>query len=324
MFQLVRSLAAALVAFVAFLPVTSYSQGTTSDLNRIIVPYGPGGLPDVLARLVAQKMSDATGTPYIVENRPGAGGTIAAARAAKATPDGRTILLTDIGIYAFSPVLYPTQAYHPLNDFAPITQAITGPLFLVVNSSLGVSTIQELIALAKKQPGMNYGSIGSGSSHHLAMAQFGRAAGLELTHVPYKGVQQVTPALLGNQIPMMFVTLPSILGSVQAGTLRILAVGSSRRTSLLPDVPTIAESGYPGYEATTNMGFVVPAGTPSSIISSLNEGFVKALNAADVKSKMQSLGMEVVASTPEEFAATIKKDHDHYGPLVRKIGVKIQ
>jgi tripartite-type tricarboxylate transporter receptor subunit TctC len=191
MFRWSGGIAAAIVALAAtFLPLPAHSQGS------IIVPYGPGGLPDVLARLMAQKLSDATGTSYIVDNRPGAGGTLAAARAAKATPDGRTLFLTDIGVYALAPAMQPALSYHPLNDFAPITQAISGPLFLVVNSSLGVSTVQELVALAKKQPGMNYGSIGTGSSHHLAMAQFGRAAGLELTHVPYRGVQQVTPALL--------------------------------------------------------------------------------------------------------------------------------
>lgn len=320
MVRWVGRLAAAFVAFAAtFHPLAAHSQS-----GSIIVPYGPGGLPDILARLMAQKLSDSTGSSYIVDNRPGAGGTLAASRAAKATPDGRTLLLTDIGVYALAPAMQSTLSYHPINDFAPITLAITGPLFLVVNSSLGVSSLKELVALAKKQPGMNYGSIGTGSSHHLAMAQFGRAAGLELTHVPYRGVQQATPALLGNQIPMMFVTLPSILGSLQQGTVRILAVGSAKRSSLLPDVPTVAELGYPGYEATTNMGFAAPAGTPPPVLTNLHAAFMKALHADDVKSRMQGLGMELIASTPEEFAATIKKDHDHYGRLVREIGVKAE
>ncbi len=301
----------------------SFAQGFPSKPIRLVSPYGTIGLPDVLARLVAAKMSESMGQPVIVDNKPGAGGIIAYQIVAKAAPDGYMVLLVADSDYAVTPALHATLPYDPGRDFTPVTQALRGTFFLAANSSLGVNSVQELIALAKARPGLNYGSPGSGQTHHLAMAQFAIMAGVNLTHIPYKGVAQATPALLSGDVSVMFVTLPSVLPHVKAGKLRLLAAGSAQRSPLMPDLPTVAESGLPGFEARISMGFVVPAATPRAIIDQLNAQFVKALKSPDTETRLVSFGMEVVAGTPEQFAAQLSRDQEHYPRLVRQIGLKI-
>lgn len=312
-----------LVLATLMLAGAAFAQSFPSKPIRLVLPYGTIGLPDILARLVAAKMSESMGQPVIVDNKPGAGGSIAYQFAAKAAPDGHTVLLASDADYAITPALNPKLPYDPGRDFTTVTQAIRGTFFLVANSSLGVNSVQELIALAKTRPGINYGSPGSGQTHHLAMAQFALIAGVNLTHVPYKGVAQATPALLSGDVSIMFVTLPSVLSHVKAGKLRILAAGSSQRSPLMPDVPTVAESGLPGFEIGLSMGFVVPAATPRAVIERLNAEFVKALKSPDTESRLVGLGMEVVAGTPEQFAEQLRKDQEHYPRLVRQIGLKI-
>lgn len=304
--------------------VDVYAQDFPHRLIRIIVPYAPAGLPDALARMVGQKISESTGQRVIIENKPGAGGAIAAQFVAKSAPDGYTVMLTGDADYAITPALNPKLPYDPRRDFAPVTQALGGAYFLVVNSSLGVNSIQELIALAKKRPGfINYGSPGAGQVHHLAMAQFIRMAGVNITHIPYKGIAQATPALLAGDVSVMFAALTSIAPHVKAGKLRILAVGSPKRSLLMPEVPTVAESGLPGFEVEVGIGFVVPTGTPPMVIERLNTELVKALKSPEVMSKMEGFGMDVIGSTPGQFAQRIRKDQEHYARLVQEIGLTV-
>ncbi|MSQ73120.1 MAG: tripartite tricarboxylate transporter substrate binding protein [Betaproteobacteria bacterium] len=301
----------------------SFGQGFPAKPIRLVVPFTTVGLPDVLARPVAAKISESIGQPVIVENIAGAGGVIAAQMVAKAPPDGYTVMLTTEAIYAITPALYSKITYDPLRDFTPVIQALRGTLFLVANSSLGVDSVQQLIALAKARPGINYGSPGNGLVHHLAMAQFALMAGVKLTHVPYKGIAQATPALLSGEVSVMFVTLPSVLQHAKSGRLRILAAGSAQRSTFMPDLATVAASGFPGFDIGFNMGFVVPAATPRAITERLNVEFVKALKLPDIQSGLAAFGVEVVAGTPEQFGEQIRKDHDYYTRLVPQIGLKV-
>lgn len=313
-----------LLAFFAFFVCGgAFAQEFPSRSIRIVLPYGATGLPDILTRLVASKVSASIGQPVVVDNKPGAGGIIAYQQVTKAPADGYTMLLISDGDYAITPALHAKLPYDPRRDFSPVTQAIRGTYVLVANAALGVSSVQELIAVAKARPGLNYGSPGSGQTHHLAMAQFALMANLNLTHIPYKGVAQATPALVAGDVSIMFVTLPSISTFVKDGKVRILAAGSAQRSPLMPDVPTVAESGFPGFEVGISMGYAVPAGTPRHVIDLLNAEFVKALRSAEVQSRLASLGMEVVAGTPEQFAERIRRDQEYYKRLVPQIGLKV-
>jgi tripartite-type tricarboxylate transporter receptor subunit TctC len=314
----------ALLAGLLMLATAAFAQGFPSRPIRLVLPNANVGLPDVLARMAAAKMSESIGQPVVVENKPSAGGVIAGEMVAKAPADGYTILLFGNGEYAVAPALYGNKLpYDPARDFAPITQAVSGPYFVVANSALGVSSVQELISLAKQRPGINYGSPGNGQVPHLAMAQFALMAGVNLTHVPYKGVAQSTPALLAGDISVMIVTLPSVASHVKTGKLRVLANASSQRAPVLPQVPTVAESGLPGYEFEVSLGFFVPAGTPRPVIERLNSELVKAFKTPESESRLATFGMDVIAGTPEQFAQRVAKDQAHYGQLVRQIGLKV-
>ena len=300
------------------------AQSFPSKPLKLIVPYGPTGLPDALARLTAQKTSEGLGQPIVIENKAGASGIIGAQQAAKSPADGYTLFLTDNNMYAINPAVYPDLPYNPTRDFTPITQAIQGHMFLVASPDAGAGSLKDLIAQAKARPGMMYGSPGNATLHHLGMEQLKLVADVQMTHVPYKGVAQATPALLAGDVAVMFAALASVVSHAKAGKLRILAVGSSQRSALMPDVPTVAEAGYPGFEVGTSMGFAAPAGTPRPVIERLNGEMVKALKSAEVQAKMPALGVEVVANTPEQFAEQIRRDQEHYSRLVKRIGLKVE
>jgi len=300
-----------------------FAQSYPSRPIRLVVPYGPSGLPDVLARVVGQKVSETLGEQVVIDNKPGASGIIGAQVAAKAAPDGYTLFQTDNNLYAINPAVYPKLPYNPSRDFTPVTQAVRGYMFLVANPALGANSVQELIALANARPGIMYGSFGNATLHHLGMEQLKLMAKVDLTHVPYKGAAQATPALLSGDVSVMFASLTSVAPLAKAGKLRILAVGSGQRSSIMPEVPTVAEAGFPGFEVGTSMGFAAPAGTPRPIIERLNAEFVKALKSPEVQAKMPALGVEVVANSPEQFAEQIRKDQEHYSRLVRQIGLKV-
>jgi tripartite-type tricarboxylate transporter receptor subunit TctC len=320
-----RSLFAAGCAAVwlALAPAAADAQNFPVKPIHIIVPYVPGGTTDVLARLVGQELTKQWGKPVIVENRAGGNGMIGADFVAKAKPDGYTLGIASPGTHAANAFLYPDVRYDTINDFTPVTLAVSAPMILVVNPTLNVNTVQELIALAKSEPGkIAYASGGSGSSQHLAMAQFEKMADIKMTHVPYKGSANSYVDLIGGQVMAEFDVLPTALPPAKAGKLKAVAVASAKRLPELPDVPTVAESGVPGYEASSWYGFVAPAKLPPDILAKLHDGIVKGLNDPDVRSKLTTAGVIVVGGTPEEFAAHIKSEMAKAEQLIKAANIK--
>jgi tripartite-type tricarboxylate transporter receptor subunit TctC len=317
-------LARALLAAALLASATAHGQAFPSRPVKIIVPYAPNGLPDVVARVVGAAMASDLGQQVVIDNKAGGSTIIGAEAAARSAPDGYTLFLMDNNSSSITPALIARLPYDPEKDFTPITQAVRGPFFLIANEALGVGSVQELIALARRRPGqINYASPGNATVHHITMEQLKLLAKIDLVHVPYKGVIQVTPALLSNEVSVMFNTLPSMIQHVKAGKLRILAVASLQRTALMPDVPTVAEAGFPEFDLDTTVGFAAPAGTPRPVIERLHGALVKGMNAPDVKAKLLTFGMEVVGSTPEQFGEQIRKRRAYYAKLVRDINLKL-
>ena len=315
---------AAAVLLAAELPALAAAQAYPMKPLKIIVPYSPGGTTDLLARLVGQKLTERMGQPVIVDNKPGANGMIGTDAVAKAAADGYTLGIASPGSHGANASLYKgTITYDTLKDFTPITQAVTAPFLLVVHPSLGVSTVKELIAAAKAKPGeISYASGGSGSSQHMAMELFKTMAGVDMTHVPYKGSAASYPDLLGGTVKTEIDVLPTALPHVKSGKLKVLATGSPKRLALLPEVPTIAESGVPGYESTSWYGFVAPANLPKDVLAKLHAEISRALQQPDVVEKLTSAGVIVVASKPEEFSAFIKSEVDKAAKVVKAANIK--
>ena len=290
---------------------------------RFIVPFAGGGSPDVLARVVGKRVGDALGQPVVVENKPGASGIIAAETVAKAAPDGHTIFVSSVPHLAINPHMFAKLPYDPLKDFAPVAIGVNTQLLLVVNASFPAKTIFEFISYAKTHPGLTYGTPGSGSQHHLAMELFKRQAGIDLVHVPYKGVSQSTTALLADEITCILTSYPTVAPHVKAGKLRLLATAEGKRYVRMPELPTIAEAGLPGYRISTEIGFVAPAGTPRPIIDKLNAEIVKALKIPEVAQQLNVLGMDIVASTPEQYTESIRANYELYGRIAKISGAQI-
>jgi tripartite-type tricarboxylate transporter receptor subunit TctC len=291
----------------------------------LIVPFPPGGSTTVMARNVADKLSVALGQQIVVENRGGAGGTIGTRSAAKAAPDGYTILLSYTATMAIAPTMNVNAGYDPRKDFAPIGMIGAAPNVLVVHPSLPVHSVADLIAYAKAAPApLQYGSPGVGTVNHLAGEYLANEAGMKLQHVPYKGNGPAMSDLLGGHIPMMFVPIPVALGNIKAGTLRGLAITSAKRTDLLPDLPALAESGVPGFDVALRYGLVAPAGTPPAIIARLNKELNAALSTEDVKKRLATEGAESLPGTPEAYAADIDREEKKWGGLVKKLGLKVE
>jgi len=290
---------------------------------RFVVPQPPGGVPDSVARVLGHGLAAQLGWNVMVDNRPGAAGIIAAVLVAKAPPDGTTLFIADYGALAINPSLYAKLPYDPLKDFAPVTLAATGALFLVTSETLPVHSVKELISYAKAKPGLPFGSAGNGTLHHLGMELFKLLTGVEVTHIPYKGAAQTVQAMLSGDIAVALVALPSVLPHVKAGKLRLLAVSEGKRPSFMPDVPTIAEAGVPGYEITSGMGVVAPAGTPPDIIAKLNREMVKVLKMPGIGKQFFSLGIDPVGNSPEQYAETIRANAEKYSRLVKLSGARI-
>ncbi len=291
----------------------------------LIVPFPPGGSTTVMARNVADKLSVALGQQIVVENRGGAGGTIGTRFVAKAAPDGYTILLSYTATMAIAPAMNVNAGYDPRKDFTPIGMIGAAPNVLVVHPSMPVHSVAELIAYAKAAPvPLQYGSPGVGTVNHLAGEYLASEAGLKLQHVPYKGNGPALGDLLGGHILMMFVPIPVALGNVKAGTLRALAITTAKRSTLLPDLPTLAESGVPGFDAALRYGLTAPAGTPATVIARLNKELNAALLAEDVKTRLATEGAEALPGTPEDYAADIDKEEKKWGGLVKKLGLKVE
>jgi tripartite-type tricarboxylate transporter receptor subunit TctC len=290
---------------------------------KILVGFAPGGAMDIVARTVGQKMSASLGQPVIVENKPGAGSNIAIRQLIDSPPDGYTVMLVANGLTA-NPLLYTQQPFDPNKDVVPISLVARLPVVIAANATSDLTTIKKLIESAKARPGtVNYGSPGQGSTPHLAVELFARvAAGIELTHVPYKGGAPAIADVLGGQLPLVAVNAIEVLPHVKAGKLRVLAAMSAQRISTMPDAPTIAESGYPGFEASVWHAFIAPKGTPPAIVAKLNAEIHKALADPEVKERLAALGAEVSPTTPQELATLVRTEHERYGKLIREANIK--
>jgi tripartite-type tricarboxylate transporter receptor subunit TctC len=290
---------------------------------RIVVAFTAGGTTDIIARLVGKKMTDAWGQPVVIDNRPGAGGNLGSNIVAKAAPDGYTLLIGSVGPLAVNATLYPNMPYDNLKDFAPICLVAEVSNMLVVHPSVPVHSVQDLVELARAKPGtLNYGSTGNGTTGHLSGELLNAQAKIDLVHIPYRGATAVTD-LLGGQIQLMFATIPSVIQHVRSGSLRAIAVTSSRRSPALPEIPTVAESGYPGFEASSWYGFVAPAGTPDPIIRKLHEMIAKIVNMPDIDEQLSSQGADPVGSSPEEFAQYMRNETEKWAKVVKASGIRL-
>ena len=292
---------------------------------HLIVPFPPGGGNDTVARAIAQQISPELGQPVVIDNRPGAGGSVGAELAAKAAPDGYTLFLAGVGSHVVNPNLHKKLGYDPLKDFAPITLIASAPSVLVVNPKVPAQNIAEFTAYARAHPGvLNYASNGNGSAAQLAAAMYESMAGVKMVHVPYKGIAPAMTDLMGGEVQLMFGTVVALVPHIQAGKLRALAVTGKKRSALLPEIPTLRESGVPEYEAGSWYGIEAPAGTPRPIIDQLNAAMVKALKQPEVARRLALDGAEVIGSTPEEFGAHIKAELERVGQVVRAAGIQIE
>jgi len=305
-------------------PLDGIAQSFPTRPVRLVVPLSPGGFVDVPARMLAPRLAAALGQPFVVENRPGAGGTIGAAEVAKAPPDGYTLLFaaTPLVIGAH---LYRALPYDTLRDFAPIALVGSGPYVLVVNAGrLPVASVRELIAAALAQPGkIDYASSGNGSAQHLVGALFNAMAGVALNHVPYRGSGPAMQDLLGGQVAVSFAGVPNVLSAIRSGRLRALAVTTPSRWSELPEVPTLAESGVPGYEATLWLGLAAPAAAPAEIVGRLHAETAKLLQDPELQRSFRAAGIEAHALGPREFAAFLAAEHEKWGKVVRDTGATV-
>jgi tripartite-type tricarboxylate transporter receptor subunit TctC len=289
---------------------------------RMVVAYPPGSAADTVARLLSQKLVEALGKPIVIDNAAGAAGSIGADRVAKAAPDGYTLALLAPGPLVVNPSLYKL-AYDPVKDFAPVSQFVFTANMLVVHNAVPAKSIKDLIALAKAQPGaLTFASGGSGITNHIAGELLKSAAGLDIRHIPYKGVAAAFPDLLGGRVTMMFGPIALVLPMVREGKLRALAVASLKRSSAVPEVPTIAESGYAGFEVTVWYGLLAPARTPAAIIRKLHLETVKALALPDLRTKFTDLGLEEIGNSPAEFAAAIKSEIPKWAKVIKDAGIK--
>ena len=289
----------------------------------LVIPFAPGGSTSVVGRGVADKMSELLGEKVVVDNRPGAGGTVGTKAVAKSEPDGYTLVLGYTGTLAIGPSLYKNVGYDPRKDFAPIGLIGNAPNSLVVNPSFPAKTIAELIAYAKANPGkVNFGSAGAGTASHITGDYFARSAGITLVHIPYKGTGPAMTDLLGGHIPMAFAPIPASHANVAAGKLRALAVTSITRSALLPDVPTMIEAGLPGFDASLYYGLAAPAGTPRPVIDKLNKALRDALASDEVKRQLGTDGTEITPGTPEAYADFIDKDEKKWSQLLKGSGVE--
>jgi tripartite-type tricarboxylate transporter receptor subunit TctC len=301
----------------------AFAQAYPSKPIRYIVPFPAGGGQDLVVRALAPRMSEALGQTVIVDNRPGAATMVGAELAAKSPPDGYTVFNGSNTTLAINPNLYSKVPYDPLKDFAAVTQIASLPNLLVVHPSLPVRTVKELAALARNRPGqLNYGSSGTGTPAQLAGVMFGDEAHAKLVHVPYRGSSQALTALISGETQMMFGSMTSTLPFVKSGRLRAIAVTGAKRSLAAPEVPTVAEAAFPGFEAVTWYGLFVPAGTPAAIVSKLNAEVVKILRAPDFRDWLVAQGADPVGSTPDELAAFVKTELVKYAKIVKDSGMR--
>ncbi len=315
-----RSLLLGVAAAGVALPARAQQRWVPEKPVRVVVPFAAGGSTDVTARLVATALADRLGQPFVIDNRPGAGGNVAAEHVARSAPDGYTLFMATSGIVAANQALYRSLPFDALRDFAPITQVAFVPNLLVVNPGVPANTLAELVALARARPGqINYGSAGSGTSQHIAGALFAARANLELQHVPYRGGAPAVTDLVAGRIQMIFSPLVEVIAQVRANQLRPLAITTARRSALLPEIPTVAET-VPGFEVALWNSLIAPAGTPPAAIVRIAEEAAAALRTPDLRARLAEQGSEPVGSTPAEFAAFIRTEIPKWTEMVRLSG----
>jgi tripartite-type tricarboxylate transporter receptor subunit TctC len=304
---------------------SAISQAWPQKPVRVLVGLAPGGNPDTLARMLSAKWSAAMGQQFIVENRPGAGSTVAADLTAKSPPDGSVVLISDSSVVTTAPHLFKSLPYDPFRDLQPVSLAVVVPMWLVVHPSVRAGSIQELVALARsqKQP-MPYASSGNGSIHQITMERFKAEVHVDFTHVPFKGAGQSVPAMMAGDVLLGFVGYPAAASAMKTGKLRVLAFSMSRRSSLTPDVPTVAETVDPGFDMAAPLGVFVAPRTPRAIVARLNRAVIDAVKAPEVVERMGAIGMEPAGSTPEEYEKMLREEYERFGMLIRRIGLQIE
>ena len=313
---------AVLSALLAAGNATAQSNYPTKTM-RILVGFAAAGPADMIARLVGDKLSEAFGQSVVIENVSGAAGNIAGDRVAKAAPDGYTLLMASNAQVTVNPSLYDKMPYDPGKDLAPISQAVFTPNILVLHNDVPAKNVQELVAFVRSHPGkLSFGSAGVGTSQHLAGELFKAMAGLDIQHVPYRGAAPVITDLLGGRIDMFFGNIAPLLPLIREGKLRALAVTALKRVAAIPDLPTMAESGFPGFDATASFGLMAPAGTSATIIEKLHRETVRIAALADIRKRLDDLGMEVIANTPAEFSDVIRSETRQWAKVIKEAGIK--
>ncbi len=305
-----------------FLPINAAAQQSTgaypNKAIRLVVPFTPGGSTDILARAIGQKLTEAWGQPVVIDNVPGAGGSIGADKVAKSPADGYTLLMGHIGTLAVNPSLYPKLPYDPVKDFAPVAWVARVPNVLVVHPSVKANNLKEFVALAKSRPGqLNYGSGGNGSAANLATEYFKMQTATSLLHIPYRGTAPAVTDLIGGQIQVLFTGAPAVIGQIRSGQLRALAVSSPTRMDAMPELPTVAESGYKNFEADQWYGVVAPAGTPKDIVAKLNSQINQSLSSNELKTRLNNEGAIATPTTPEAFGSLIVREIARWKPVIQ-------
>jgi tripartite-type tricarboxylate transporter receptor subunit TctC len=320
-----RTVMALLVAGLTGATTLAAAQNYPSRPVMIVVPFAAGGGNDIMARLLAQHMSRTLGQQFVIDNRAGAAGTLGARAVAKSTPDGYTLMVGHSGVFGVAPSLYTNVGYDPRKDFAPIGLIASFQQILVVHPSLPVHSVKDLLALARKEPGkISYASAGIGSGSHVSTELFASMANVKLTHIPYRGSGAAQGDLIAGHVPMTITTVPPAIAQVRSGLLRAIAVTGDTRLPILPDVPTVAESGVPGYVAVIHYSMVAPAGTPRAIVERLNAELNAALKSDDVRARIAEEGGDALGGTPEQQAADIDADETKWSAVVRKLGLRAE
>jgi tripartite-type tricarboxylate transporter receptor subunit TctC len=318
-----KAMLAVILALGALAPHAAFAQAYPAKPLRLVVPFPPGGSTDIVARIVAQKLGDRLGQQVIVENRGGAGGTIGAEAVAKAPPDGYTLVVGTTSTHVVAPSVYGKIGYDPVKDFAPISLVAVTPYLLVANPGVDVKSLPDFIAYVKARPGkLNYASAGTGSTTHLAMEMLKSAAGLYIVHIPYNGNGPAGTAVIAGQVEFLFGSLPAVLPHAKSGRVRPLAVGTPKRSPSLPEVPTVAESGFAGFDASLWLAVMAPAGTPAPVVDRLHKEIVAVVASPDTASALNKAGAEPITSTPAELTAMVRDGVAKYAKVVKQTGVK--